>query len=78
MAHWRRTRLLAISVMSVWLVVALVLPFFALVSNWARYGGVGGYVFVSEGALILLLALALWFSRRQQGIDREFAMAEED
>ncbi|VAW13455.1 hypothetical protein MNBD_ALPHA09-2135 [hydrothermal vent metagenome] len=77
-SHWWRTRLLAIAIVSVWAVVTLALPFFNSISNGTGPGGVGIYVFMAEGVLVLMLALVFWFARRQQAIDREFAMAEED
>lgn len=77
-SHWRRTRLLAIAVVTVWAVVGLAAPFFAAISDGAGPGGVGLYVFAAEGVLILLVALVFWFAYRQRIIDREFAMAEED
>ncbi len=76
--HWRRTRLLAIAVMIVWMAVVLVMSSLTLATDWAQYGGAGGYIFVAEGVLILILALVFWFVHRQRNIDREFAMAEED
>jgi len=78
MGHWRATRLQAIAIMIVWLAVVLVVSYFSLATTWAQNGGAGGYIFVSEGAMILILALVFWFIHRQRSIDREFAMAEED
>lgn len=76
--HWRRTRLLAIAVTFAWIIIGFALPFFAQLSNRSQDGGTGVYVFVSEAVMILMLALVIWFVRRQRSIDGEFAMAEED
>ncbi|MFV2091876.1 MAG: hypothetical protein ACC634_02210 [Hyphomicrobiales bacterium] len=77
-SHWGRTRLLAIAVLFIWTLIALVLPFVALLSIGSQFDGAGAYTFVSEGMLILMLALVIWFTRRQRGIDGRFAMVEED
>lgn len=76
--HWRKTRRLAVAAIMAWIGIGFALPFVARLSDRTQFGGGGVYVFVSEGVVILLLALAIWFTRRQRGIDKEFAMAEED
>jgi len=76
--HWQRTRLLAVAVVSTWAIVTVFLPFFTSVANGTLINPIASYVFAAEGVLLLIVALGFWFARRQRGIDREYALAEED
>ena len=37
-----------------------------------------GFWFAAQGSLIVFVVLLFWFARKQDAIDREFGVAEED
>ncbi len=77
--HWSRTRLLAFFAILLCSGAVLVMPLvFVGFRDFRPFGFPPHYFYASEGALLLIIILVFWFSGRQRGIDRDFAMAEED
>ena len=77
--HWSRTRLLAFVTIVFSGFFVLVMPL-ALVGfrEFRPFGFPPHYFYAAEGALFLLVILVFWFTGRQQLVDRDFAMAEEE
>ncbi|MFN8828272.1 MAG: DUF4212 domain-containing protein [Labrys sp. (in: a-proteobacteria)] len=77
--HWAKTRQLMFIMLAIWLVFSFGIHFFAASLNSIVFLGFPlGFYMAAQGSLIIFVAMLFWFARRQDQIDREFGVAEED
>lgn len=76
--HWEKTRSLMWTVLAVWFVFGFVIHLFARPLNEiVIFGFPMGFYFAAQGSLIVFVILIFWFSARQNRIDEEFGVDEE-
>jgi putative solute:sodium symporter small subunit len=77
--HWRRTRNLMITSLVIWFIFSFGIHFFVGVLNQFVIGGFPlGFYMAAQGSLIVFVALIFWFAWKQNKIDEEYGMAEEE
>jgi putative solute:sodium symporter small subunit len=77
--HWAKTRQLMFIMLGLWAFFSFVIHFFAAALNGVVILGFPmGFYMAAQGSLIVFVAMLFWFARRQDQIDREFGVAEED
>lgn len=75
--HWRKTRMTMATALSLWLVLAVITHAFARELNYlVLLGFPFGYYMAAQGSLLTLLALTVWFVRRQNRLDVEVASTQ--
>lgn len=78
-AWWDKTKNLMFVTLAVWAFFGFVIHFFVVpLNNIVIFGFPLGFYMASQGSLIAFVVLIFWFSRRQDTIDREFGVAEDD
>ena len=79
LGHWRKTRNLMWFCLAVWFVFGFGVHFFVDQLNAITFLGFPlGFYMAAQGSLIVFTVLIFWFSHRQNRIDEEFGMAEEE
>lgn len=77
--YWRRTRNLMWTTLVIWFVFGFLIHFFV---NWLNeiviFGFPLGFYMAAQGSLIVFVILIFWFSAKQNRIDEEHGMAEEE
>ena len=77
-AWWSKTRGLMISTLMVWIFFGFVIHMFVGALNNIAFLGIPlGYFFAAQGSLIAFVILAFWFAARQNAIDTDHGMAED-
>jgi putative solute:sodium symporter small subunit len=77
--HWRRTRGLMIFSMIIWFVFSFGLHFFVEQLNTITIMGFPlGFYMAAQGSLIVFVVQIFWFAWKQNKIDEEFGLAEEE
>lgn len=78
-AWWSRTWNLMITTLVIWFVFGYLIHAFVVPLNSIVILGFPlGFYMAAQGSLIAFVALIYWFTRRQDAIDREFGVAEDD
>jgi putative solute:sodium symporter small subunit len=78
-AHWAATRKLTYFVLGLWLFFSFVVHMFAGPLNKIIILGFPiGFYMAAQGSLIAFVVMLFWFARRQDVIDRQYGMAEDD
>lgn len=78
-AWWSKTRRLMVVCLAVWLIAGFVIPLFVNQLNAFVFSGFPlGYYMAAQGSLIIFVLVVFWFAGRQDAIDREHGVAEED
>ncbi|MEM1046578.1 MAG: DUF4212 domain-containing protein [Pseudomonadota bacterium] len=78
-AWWSKTRRLMAVCLAVWFIAGFVIPLFVNQLNaFVFYGFLLGYYMAAQGSLIIFVLVVFWFAGRQDAIDREHGVAEED
>ena len=78
-AWWGKTRGLMITALVIWAVFGFAIHIFVKSLNELGFLGFPlGYYMAAQGALIVFVVLIFWFCGRQDAIDREFGVAEDD
>jgi len=78
-AWWGKTKGLMITALVIWAVFGFALQVFGKSLNGFSFLGFPlGYYMSAQGSLIVFVVLIFWFSGRQDAIDREFGVAEDD
>lgn len=78
-AWWSKTKGLMITCLVIWAIFGFVIHFFVTSLNEIVILGFPlGYYMAAQGSLIVFVILTFWFSGRQDSIDREFGVAEDD
>lgn len=77
-AYWTRTRTLMWTVLAIWLVFSFVIHFFVSSLNQVVILGFPvGFYMAAQGSLVVFVVLIFWFAGRQNRIDEEFGVAED-
>jgi putative solute:sodium symporter small subunit len=77
--HWRKTRNLMWFALAVWFIFGFGIHFFAVPLNSIVIIGFPlGFYMAAQGSLIVFVILIFWFAWKQNKIDEEFGMAEEE
>ena len=78
-AHWKKSRNLMILVLLIWFFFAYFLHIFVGSLNEISFIGFPlGYYFSAQGSLFAFVILVAWFAHRQNKIDEEFGLSEEE
>ncbi len=79
LGHWAATRKLLMVTLSIWAVFAFVLQLFVGALNEIVILGFPlGYYMAAQGAELAFVILIFWFAGRQNGIDSQFGVAEDE
>ena len=78
-AHWAKTKRLTITVLVIWFVFSIVVHWFADALNAiSLFGFPLGFYMAAQGSLIIFVVLIFYLAYRQNKIDEEFGVAEDD
>lgn len=76
--YWRRTLRITAILLSIWFVVTYVVIFFAVPLNQFTFLGFPfAFYMGAQGALIVYVALIVFYAWYMNRLDREFGVAEE-
>jgi putative solute:sodium symporter small subunit len=77
--HWGATSRLMWTALAIWVFFAFVIHLFVnSLNSIVILGFPLGFWFAGQGSLIVFVVLLFWFARKQDSIDREFGVAEEE
>jgi putative solute:sodium symporter small subunit len=77
--HWRQTSKLMWIALAIWAFFSFVIHFFVnSLNSIVILGFPLGFYMAAQGSLIAFVILLFWFARRQDTIDRDHGVAEED
>ena len=78
-AYWDRTKRLMWIMMALWVLFGYVIHIFVTPLNSIKIAGFPlGFYMASQGSLIVFVVMLFWFAGRQDQIDRESGVAEEE
>jgi len=78
-AHWAKTKSLTISVLVIWFIFSFGVHWFADSLNSISFIGFPlGFYMAAQGSLIIFVVLIFYLAYRQNKIDEEFGVAEDD
>ena len=78
-AHWKRTRNLMLIVLGIWFFFSFFIHFFVDALNTIVILGFPmGWYMGAQGSLIAFVVLIFWFANKQNKIDEEFGVAEDE
>lgn len=79
LAYWRRTSALMWVMLGIWFVASFGVHVFAPLLNGVKILGFPlGFYMAAQGSLIIFVVSLFWFARRQDQIDQEFGVAEDE
>lgn len=77
--HWDKTRALMFTMLGMWLFFSFIIHFFVnALNNIVILGFPLGFYMAAQGSLIAFVVMLFWFARRQDAIDREYGLAEDE
>jgi putative solute:sodium symporter small subunit len=77
--YWNQTRKLVFTSLAIWAFFSFVIHMFVKQLNEiVIFGFPLGFYMAAQGSLIAFVVLLFWFAHRQDSIDREFGVAEDD
>lgn len=77
--HWARTRGLMITTLVIWFIFSFGIHFFVNSLNEIVILGFPlGFYMAAQGSLIVFVVLIFWFSSRQNKIDEDCGLAEDE
>jgi putative solute:sodium symporter small subunit len=78
-AWWGKTKGLMITCLIIWFVFSFLIHFFVNALNTITILGFPlGFYMAAQGSLIAFVILIFWFASKQNSIDREFGVAEDE
>jgi putative solute:sodium symporter small subunit len=78
-AYWARTSSLMWTMLAIWFFFGFVVHFFAPQLNNIRIIGFPlGFYMAAQGSLIAFVVSLFWFASKQNSIDEEFGVAEDE
>jgi putative solute:sodium symporter small subunit len=78
-AYWQRTKNLMWVTLAIWFVFSFVVHLFVdQLNSIVILGFPLGWYLAAQGSLIVFVVLIFWFAARQNSIDEEFGMAEDE
>lgn len=76
---WSRTRTLMFTMLFLWFIFGYVIHMFVNTLNEiVIFGFPLGFYMAAQGSLIVFVIMLFWFASRQDSIDRQHGMAEDD
>jgi putative solute:sodium symporter small subunit len=77
--HWRQTSKLMWIAMAIWAFFSFIIHFFVnSLNSIVILGFPLGFYMAAQGSLIAFVVLLFWFAKRQDKIDRDHGVAEEE
>lgn len=77
--YWEKTKRLMWITMAIWVFFGYIIHAFVVPLNSVHILGFPlGFYMASQGSLIAFVITIFWFSSRQDAIDHEYGVAEED
>lgn len=77
--HWAKTKSLTFMVLIIWFIFSFVVHWFADALNSISFLGFPlGFYMAAQGSLVVFVVLIFYLASRQNGIDEEFGVAEEE
>jgi putative solute:sodium symporter small subunit len=77
--HWRRTRGLMITSLVIWFVFSFLIHLFAPSLNGITIIGFPlGFYMAAQGSLIVFVVLIFWFASKQNQIDEDAGLHEDE
>jgi putative solute:sodium symporter small subunit len=77
--YWRKTRNLMWFCLAVWFIFGFGIHFFVRDLNEITFIGFPlGFYMAAQGSLIVFVVLIFWFAHRQNQIDEEYGVAEDE
>jgi putative solute:sodium symporter small subunit len=77
--HWAKTKSLMVVTLIIWFIFSFVVHAFAPSLNEIVIIGFPlGWYMAAQGSLIVFVVLIFWFAARQNKIDEEFGLAEDE
>ena len=80
-AHWNKTTRLMLTHLGVWFFFGYVVHMFVVPLNKIVIPVLGfplGFYMAAQGSLIAFVVSLFWFARKQNDIDEEFGVAEDE
>lgn len=78
-AYWTRTRTLMWIVLAIWFFASFFVHFFvSSLNSIVILGFPLGFYMAAQGSLVVFVVLIFWFAHRQNRIDEEFGVAEDN
>lgn len=78
-AYWGKTSSLMWTVLAIWFFFGFVIHWFARPLNEiVIFGFPLGFYFAAQGSLIIFVIVIFWYAMRQNRIDEEFGVAEDE
>ena len=78
-AHWAKTTRLMFTMLGIWFIFGFGINFFVDQLNEITFLGFPlGFYMAAQGSLIVFVVLIFWFSHRQNQIDEEYGVAEDE
>lgn len=78
-AWWSKTKHLMYVCIAIWFLAGYVVHAFVVpLNSIVIFGFPLGFYMAAQGSLIIFVALIFWFASRQDSIDREHGVAEDD
>jgi putative solute:sodium symporter small subunit len=78
-AHWAKTKSLTITVLIIWFIFSFVVHWYADSLNAFSFIGFPvGFYMAAQGSLAIFVILIFWLTSRQEKIDDEFGVSEEE
>jgi putative solute:sodium symporter small subunit len=76
--YWQRTSALMWTMFALWVLFSFVIHFFVESLNGIRFLGFPlGYYMAAQGSLIVFVIMLFLFAKRQEAIDRDEGVAED-
>ncbi len=77
--YWSKTMNLMYVMMGLWVFFSFVIDVFVIPLNAIKVAGFPlGFYMASQGSLIVFVVMLFWFAKKQDQIDRESGVAEEE
>lgn len=77
--YWSRTRSLMLLMLALWVFFSFIVHMFVFQLNEIKFLGFPlGFYMAAQGSLIAFVVMLFWFAWRQDAIDREEGVAEEE
>lgn len=78
-SYWHRTSGLMWTMLAIWFIASFGVHFFAPALNNIKIIGFPlGFYMAAQGSLIIFVASLFWFAKKQDEIDEEFGVAEDE
>ena len=77
--YWQKTSKLMTTMMVLWIFFSFIIHMFVVPLNAIKIAGFPlGFYMASQGSLIAFVVMLFWFAKKQDNIDRECGVAEEE